>query len=196
MLRDSTTSSASHTPTEWLTWALIALIYSLWIAALAWYAAQGGLAPWLVLTMVSAWYMSLQHELVHGHPTRSARINRWFGLMPLAVWYPFDIYRDSHLAHHRDELLTFPDKDPESNYMDPPDFVACNAFLRALLVAQRTAVGRLCITPAFAIVKLLHTLAQRGRPRESRTRQEPDGRGARRGSCCSDTASARTNRLR
>jgi fatty acid desaturase len=161
MLRDSTTSAASHTPTEWPTWALIALIYSLWIAALVWYAVQGGLAPWLFLTVVSAWYMSLQHELVHGHPTRSARINRWFGLMPLAVWYPFDIYRDSHLAHHRDELLTFPDKDPESNYMDPPDFAACGAPLRALLVAQRTAVGRLCITPAFAIAKLLQALAQR-----------------------------------
>jgi fatty acid desaturase len=105
--------------------------------------------------------MSLQHELVHGHPTRFPSLNRVFGLLPLAVWYPFDIYRDSHLAHHRDELLTFPDKDPESNYMDPPDFAACSAPLRALLVAQRTAVGRLCITPAFAIAKLLQTLAQR-----------------------------------
>jgi len=81
--------------------------------------------------------------------------------LPLAVWDPFDIYRDSHLAHHRDELLTVPDKDPESTYMDPPDFAACSAPLRALLVAQRTAVGRLCITPAFAIFKLLQTLAQR-----------------------------------
>ena len=161
MLRDSTTSAASHTPTEWPTWALIALIYSLWVAALVWYAVQGGVAPWLFLTVVSAWYMSLQHELVHGHPTRSARLNRVFGLLPLAVWYPFDIYRDSHLTHHRDELLTFPGEDPESNYMDPPDFAACSAPQRALLVAQRTTLGRMCITPGFAIAHLLQDMVRR-----------------------------------
>ena len=161
MPRDSFTS-ADHTaaPSEWPTWALIAVIYGLWVVAVGWYALQGGLAPWLLLTVVCAWYRSLQHELVHGHPTPFARLNRVFGLMPLAVWYPFDIYRDSHLAHHRDELLTFPDEDPESNYMDPPDFAACSAPMRALWVAQRTALGRLCITPAFAIAKLLQGLTQ------------------------------------
>ena len=161
MPRDSLPSAINHPLIEWPTWALIALIYSLWIAALAWYAVLGGLAPWLMLTVVCAWYMSLQHELVHGHPTPYARLNRVFGLVPLAVWYPFDIYRDSHLSHHRDELLTFPGEDPESNYMDPPDFAACSAPVRALLVAQRTALGRLCITPAFAIVNLLQAMVQR-----------------------------------
>ena len=88
MPRDSLPSASTHRPTEWPTWALIALIYSLWIAALVWFGAQGGLAPWLFLTLVSAWYMSLQHELVHGHPTRFPSLNRVFGLLPLAVWYP------------------------------------------------------------------------------------------------------------
>ena len=161
MPRDSFTSADNTAaPSEWPTWALIAVIYGLWVVALGWYALQGGLVPWLLLTVVCAWYMSLQHELMHGHPTPFARLNRIFGLMPLAVWYPFDIYRDSHLAHHRDELLTFPDEDPESNYMDPPDFAACSAPMRALWVAQRTALGRLCITPAFAIAKLLQGLTQ------------------------------------
>ncbi len=160
MPRDSLPSVNRLLPGEWPTWVLIAGIYGLWVGALTWYGMRGGLAPWLSMTLVNAWYMSLQHELVHGHPTRSARLNRWFGLLPLAVWYPFDVYRDSHLAHHRDELLTFPGEDPESNYMDPPDFAVRSAPMRALLVAQRTALGRLCITPAFAIAQLLRGLAQ------------------------------------
>jgi len=108
--------------------------------------------------VLAAWYMSLQHELVHGHPTQHAWLNRALGLLPIAVWYPFDIYRSSHLAHHRDEVLTYPGQDPESNYLDPQDFASRSAPLRFLLVAQRTALGRFCITPAFAIFHLLRPL--------------------------------------
>lgn len=61
-------------------------------------------------------YMSLQHELIHGHPTRFARLNALFGTLPLAVWYPYGLYRDSHLAHHRHDSLTIPVDDPESYY--------------------------------------------------------------------------------
>ena len=28
------------------------------------------------------------------------------GYLPLAVWYPYPLYRDSHLRHHLDEQLT------------------------------------------------------------------------------------------
>ena len=154
MQREPANDAFGEPTPEWPTWALIAAIYGLWLSALIWYAVDAGVVPVLLLTVVCAWYMSLQHELVHGHPTRFAHLNRWLGLLPLAVWYPFDVYRDSHLAHHRDELLTYPDADPESNYTDPADFAQCSAPLRALLVAQRTALGRLCITPGFAIFRL------------------------------------------
>jgi fatty acid desaturase len=158
MPREPDPTAFSDATPEWPTWALIASIYGLWLIALIWYAMDPGLAPVLLLSVVCAWYMSLQHELVHGHPTGFAWLNRLLGLLPLAVWYPFDIYRDSHLAHHRDELLTFPDADPESNYIDPADFARCSAPLRALLVAQRTALGRLCITPGFTIFHLVRPM--------------------------------------
>ena len=158
MPREPDPTALSDATPEWPTWALIASIYGLWLSALIWYAMDPGLAPVLLLSVVCAWYMSLQHELVHGHPTGFAWLNRLLGLLPLAVWYPFDIYRDSHLAHHRDELLTFPDADPESNYIDPADFARCSAPLRALLVAQRTALGRLCITPGFTIFHLVRPM--------------------------------------
>ncbi len=69
------------------------------------------LAAWLI-----AWQGSLQHEVMHGHPTRNRRINDAIGWPPLSLWLPYPIYRVSHLRHHRDEYLTDPIEDPESTY--------------------------------------------------------------------------------
>jgi len=49
--------------------------------------------------------MSLQHEIIHGHPTRKRWLNNLIGQWPLALWLPFENYRHSHLAHHNDEVL-------------------------------------------------------------------------------------------
>ena len=143
---------------EWPTCLLIVCIYGLWLGALTWYRSSQTPAALALLVLIAAWYMSLQHELVHGHPSPWPWLNRCLGLAPLAVWYPFDVYRESHLAHHRDELLTYPGQDPESNYLDPQDFAAHNGLLRALLVAQRTALGRFFVSPAFGIARLLRPL--------------------------------------
>jgi fatty acid desaturase len=96
--------------------------------------------------------MSLQHELLHGHPTRSKRINRMLGLAPLAVWYPYDIYRDSHLSHHRDEFLTHPGVDPESNYVEAATYRRQPRWVKACWVLQRTVLGRVLLGPAFVII--------------------------------------------
>ena len=157
---NSNVSSATPRLIEWPTWLLIIAIYSGWFAALAWYAHAPSAGPLVVLVVLGAWYMSLQHELVHNHPTQNVKLNRALGLLPMAVWYPFDVYRDSHLAHHRDELLTFPGIDPESNYTEPADYVRFSAAWRFLLNAQRTSVGRFFITPAFSIANLLQPLTQ------------------------------------
>ena len=145
---------------EWPTWLLIIAIYGGWFASLAWYAHAPSAGPLMVLVVLGAWYMSLQHELVHKHPTQNEGLNRALGLLPMAVWYPFDVYRDSHLAHHRDELLTYPGIDPESNYTEPADFARFSATWQFLLNAQRTSLGRFFITPAFSIVRLLKPLTQ------------------------------------
>ena len=95
--------------------------------------------------------MSLQHELLHGHPTRSRAFNRLLGLFPMSAWYPYDIYRDSHMAHHRDELLTTPGVDPECNYVQPQHYAAFPQWRRVMRWALRTATGRLLLGPAVAI---------------------------------------------
>ena len=148
----------THRGVEWPTWLVCVAIYGGWLGALSWYRADASAWALVLIVVLAAWYMSLQHELVHGHPTQYAWLNRALGLLPIAVWYPFDIYRISHLAHHRDEVLTYPGQDPESNYLDPQDFASRSAPMRFLLGAQRTALGRFCITPAFAIFHLLRPL--------------------------------------
>lgn len=50
-----------------------------------------GLAPFACLQM------SLQHELIHGHPARWPAFNALPGYLSLAAWYPCPLYRDGHL---------------------------------------------------------------------------------------------------
>ena len=70
------------------------------------------LSTLLLIPLVTLW-LSVQHELLHGHPTRSLLLNKLLGYAPFAVWYPYTLYRDSHLLHHNDEDLTLPGIDPE-----------------------------------------------------------------------------------
>jgi len=140
---------------EWPTWLLIAVIYGGWFGV-ALHARQLGLPIALgVLAVLSAWYMSLQHELLHGHPTRSSSINALFGIAPLAVWFPYGVYRDSHLRHHDDPLLTHPGFDPESFFVAPHAWRQNGRVMRALLTARNTFVGRIVIGPAFSIAALV-----------------------------------------
>lgn len=137
---------------EWPTWALLVAIYGGWgLVVSQWSRLGTGLGSALLVVWV-CWYLSLQHELVHGHPTRSAHFNRLLGLAPLAVWYPFDLYRDSHLAHHRDEHLTSPGVDPESNYLTQASFARLPRALQMCWRWQRTALGRVLVGPAWAVL--------------------------------------------
>lgn len=136
---------------EWPTWLLIASVYGFWLLAVLAWTVPGPLSG-VPLTVAACWFMSLQHELLHGHPTRSRTVNRLLGLMPLAVWYPYDLFREAHLAHHRDEKLTHPGLDPESNYVCAADYERLAPWLRPLWIAQRSVVGRVVLGPAMVIV--------------------------------------------
>ncbi len=138
---------------EWPTWLLIVAVYGCWLFAVLVATAPGRFTI-VPLAIAACWFMSLQHELLHGHPTRSRAVNRWLGLVPLAVWYPYDLYREAHLAHHRDEKLTEPGLDPESNYISEADYARLAPWLRPLWIAQRAVVGRVLLGPAMVIVPI------------------------------------------
>ena len=134
-------------PVDWPTVLLGLTIYGGW-AALTWFwrelpaAVIVGLGGWLV-----AWFMSLQHELIHGHPTRHQWLNDALGFAPLALWLPYVRYKQLHLIHHNDEQLTDPKLDPESAYVDGADWAATSRFGRWLHRVTETFVGRLIVAP-------------------------------------------------
>ncbi len=126
------------------TWLLIVTVYGGWFACVAGWRTLGLFPATLLLIWFTAWYMSLQHELIHGHPTRLAWFNQLLGTLPLAVWYPYGVYRDSHLAHHRNHLLTHPEDDPESYYVTAESWQRFSAWQRRLIHLRNTFWGVCC----------------------------------------------------
>ena len=124
------------------TWIIMIAIYGGWFATLANWQALGLYPATVLLIGFTAWYMSLQHELIHGHPTRYPRLNQLFGTLPLAVWYPYGLYRDSHLAHHRNDHLTVPVDDPESYYFSDESWARFRPWQKRVIHLRNTFIGR------------------------------------------------------
>jgi fatty acid desaturase len=137
--------------TQWPTWALIVVIYGGWFGVATHARTLGLPVATLLLAALGTWYTSLQHELLHGHPTRSRFVNALLGFAPLAVWFPYRIYRDSHLRHHDDAHLTQPGHDPESYFVDADEWQRAGTAMRALLVFRNTLFGRMLAGPAFSL---------------------------------------------
>ena len=149
------TDKIARPAVEWRTLALALAIYGGWMlltwhhAALPlWARLLGG--AWFV-----AWQGSLQHEVMHGHPTRHRAVNTLFGFPPLSLWLPYVRYRQSHLRHHLDERLTDPLDDPESYYWTQAQWQALSRVGRGLVAVQSTLLGRLLIGPLWSIVRFL-----------------------------------------
>ncbi len=134
------------------TLALAVVIYGGWLLLTFFWRA---LPIWVAVPVgawLCAWQMSLQHEVIHGHPTRSRRLNDLIGAPPLSLWLPYALYRDSHRLHHRDAHLTDPLEDPESTYMSVEAWRCAGPVRRGLHVACNTLVGRLLLGPPRAVV--------------------------------------------
>jgi fatty acid desaturase len=146
---------------EFPTWLVIAAIYGGWLA-LTFHARA--LPVWLVAPLgacLVAWHGSLQHEALHGHPTRRAWLNALLAGPPLALWLPFPLYRESHLAHHRAPELTDPFDDPESFYTAPDVWARLSRPARLFRAALHTAAGRLLLGPVAVVWRLFHGEARR-----------------------------------
>lgn len=100
-----------------------------------------------------AWYGSLQHESIHGHPTRWRRVNHAIGTPPWALWIPYALYRETHLLHHRNRgrHLTEVNRDPESFYLAPDRVARMGRLRRWAHRANATLAGRLTVGPALAM---------------------------------------------
>jgi fatty acid desaturase len=98
---------------------------------------------------------SLQHEIVHGHPTRWFDFNRALGMVPLSLWMPYERYRYTHRVHHNDERLTDPLDDPESYYWTPDEWARVTPLTRMFLRTEQTLAGRVVLGCLWRIVRFL-----------------------------------------
>jgi fatty acid desaturase len=140
---------------EWQTWVLIVAVYAGWLTLTWFYQAL----PWWFLLPLAAWFMawhmSLQHEILHGHPTRYCGLNTMLAFAPLNLWLPYERYRMQHLIHHRQPWLTDPHEDPESFYLTAEAWQQSSAAVRALIRIRNTLAGRLVFGPLQTITLFL-----------------------------------------
>ncbi len=147
-------------PIEWPTVILASVIHGGWLAltyatpTLPWWIASPA-GAWLI-----AWHSSLQHEVLHGHPTRWSAVNHAIAIVPLSLWLPYALYRETHLRHHTDDRLTDPLDDPESYYWTAASWSALGPVGRALVRAQTTLAGRIVIGPFWNILRFLRSEAR------------------------------------
>ncbi|MEB0122132.1 fatty acid desaturase [Pseudomonas sp. CCI1.2] len=140
--------------TEWPTWLLLGGIYAGWFGLLLGSHRLGVWPTTLLLIPLVVLWMSVQHELLHGHPTRWLWLNKLLGYAPFALWYPYTLYRDTHLAHHRDEDLTLPGLDPESRYLSQQHWRDSTSLVRTLRWLDKTLPGRLLLGAPLALIAL------------------------------------------
>jgi len=158
---EQTLRRAERPGIEWPTLALVLACHAIWAGAGLIY----GLAPWLavpLLALAIALHSSLQHEAIHRHPTSSERWNEVLVSLPIGLLIPWRRYRETHLAHHVDSLVTDPYDDPESFYLAAADHRRLPRPLRLLLAANATLAGRLLLGPAIAALRFLLTEARLG----------------------------------
>ena len=132
------------------TWMVLIGNYGAWFL-LTWYHAS---IPWWLLLFLGGYSVclhgSLQHEFLHGHPTKNSELNKMLVWLPLGLWMPYTIYRDSHIAHHRCPRLTDPTEDPESFYLEVVNWQRLSGVVRFVLRINNTLMGRLLIGPIIA----------------------------------------------
>lgn len=151
---------------DWPTLALAAGIYGAF-AAVTWFYHD--LAWWLVLPLGAAivcLQSSLQHEAIHGYPTRWSRLNTLIAAPSLYLWLPYGLYRRIHLKHHVDQHLTDPVHDPESHYLTPEAWLALSPIHRALREVMMSLLGRMVIGPIYEAARSLADLARAARARD------------------------------
>lgn len=142
-------------PIEWPTLALLAATYVVWLAAIFWVAQFSIILAIILVTLSAAQHSSLQHEVIHGHPTASQRLNEALVFPSLAIFIPYIRFRDTHLMHHQDSNLTDPYDDPESNYVCPNVWEKLPRSLRRVLNINNSLAGRIVIGPLVAQVAFM-----------------------------------------
>lgn len=152
---------------EWPTLILLVSCYAGWAACTTVISGLSVLAGVGLTGIAIALHSSLCHEVIHGHPFRSQKLNDLLVFPALTLVIPYGRFRETHLAHHQDAALTDPYDDPETNYLDPAVWRRLPFSLRRLLQFNNTLAGRLLIGPLVGLAVFIRSelrLARDGAP--------------------------------
>ncbi|MBY8977222.1 fatty acid desaturase [Rhodobacteraceae bacterium NNCM2] len=139
---------------EWPTWIALFVMHLGW--ALVLYSYQfAGLLVLIPGAVLVAFHSSLQHEALHGHPTRNRWVNELLVCLPVGLFIPYRRFHDLHLRHHNDSRLTDPYDDPESRYLAERDWNTLSMPMRWLFAVNATFAGRLLLGPILMVVFFL-----------------------------------------
>lgn len=136
--------------TEWPTIGVLGATYLIWVIATIVIAAWSLPLAMVLVALAGAQHSSLQHEVLHGHPTRWVWLNETLVFPALTVCIPYIRFRDSHLEHHQDSSLTDPYDDPETNFHDPAVWASLPNWWQVVLQFNNTLAGRMLIGPMVA----------------------------------------------
>ncbi|MEM5582894.1 fatty acid desaturase [Roseibium sp. AS2] len=140
---------------EWPTLALVLATSATWILVIGFYTELGG---WIVCPLAAlavTLQSSLQHEVLHGHPTRSPAMNEALVYCSFGLWIPYRRFKSLHLRHHNNDRLTDPYDDPESFYLAWADWQKLPRPIRAVLTLNNVLLGRLLLGPVVSMVGFL-----------------------------------------
>lgn len=132
---------------EWPTLLLLIATYGLWALGTTAAFAVSPLLGILLTGLAIGQFSSLQHEILHGHPFRAKPLNEALAFPALTLTVPYGRFRDTHLAHHHDPILTDPYDDPESNYLDPVVWARVPGWIKVLYRFNNTLMGRVTLGP-------------------------------------------------
>ena len=147
--------------TEWATLGLMAACYGLWIFGGLLWQTSWWILGLIILPFVAAFHTSLQHEVIHEHPTRFQWLNELLVSLPIGAIFPYRRYKDLHLKHHNDLNLTDPYEDPESYFWPLCQYTAMRPFMKRLFLVNNTLAGRLIVGPLLTLYGFTRTELRR-----------------------------------
>jgi len=140
---------------EWPTLILFAIVYSGWLLMTYFHTHFHYAFLLITLALLTTLHSSLQHEVIHGHPTSINGFNLALAFPALGWLIPYERFETLHLQHHRNELLTDPYNDSESFFLAHAQWQQCTRVQRGLLILHNTLMGRLLIGPIVSVVRLI-----------------------------------------
>ncbi len=138
-------------------WPTILLMLVVWAIEMAVITQYNGLFQnmgwWLlpILVLCMTLQLSLQHEILHGHPTNNIIFNTILGWLQLGLFWNFNQFKRLHLIHHNDQNLTHPQRDPESYFHFKNEWAQYSPFRRFLYQMNQILLMRFVFGPAMGL---------------------------------------------